>query len=176
VTKYEILLLLDPEMDDGRQAEIVGRVREQVETGGGSWDLHDPWGRRRLAYEIGHKTDGTYHLLHFTSDAATLDEISRVLRIDDGVMRHMATRRLEGSPARPVALSAPARQDEPVEDEPAQDEPAQDEPAPAASTDEVAAEDVAAEDVEVEETEAEDAEVDEEPIEVAISTEVEEEE
>ncbi len=176
MTKYEILLLLDPEMDDGRQAEIVSRVREQVETGGGSWDLHDPWGRRRLAYEIGHKTDGTYHLLHFTSDAATLDEISRVLRIDDGVMRHMATRRLEGSPARPVALSAPVRQDEPVEDQPVQDEPA-----PAASTDEVAAEDAAAEvveaeDVEVEETAAEDAEVDEEPIEVAISTEVEEEE
>lgn len=171
MTKYEILLLLDPEMDDGRQAEIVGRVREQVETGGGSWDLHDPWGRRRLAYEIGHKTDGTYHLLHFTSDAATLDEISRVLRIDDGVMRHMATRRLEGSPARPVALSAPARQDEPT-----QDEPAQDEPTPDASTDEVAAEDVEAEDVEVEETEVEDAEVDEKPIEVAISTEVEEEE
>ena len=170
MTKYEILLLLDPEMDDGRQAEIVGRVREQVETGGGSWDLHDPWGRRRLAYEIGHKTDGTYHLLHFTSDAATLDEISRVLRIDDGVMRHMATRRLEGSPARPVALSAPVRQDEPV----------QDEAAPPASTDEGAAEAAAevggAEDIEIEETAAEDAEVDEEPIEVAISTEVEEEE
>ena len=46
------------------------------------------WGRRKLAYEIGHKGEGAYHLLQFTSDAATLDEISRVLRIDDGVMRH----------------------------------------------------------------------------------------
>jgi small subunit ribosomal protein S6 len=111
VTKYEILLLLDPDLDDGRQGEIVARAREQVEKGGGSWDLHDVWGRRRLAYEIGHKTDGIYHLLHFTCEPATLDEISRVLRIDDGVMRHMATRRIEGSPARPVAVSAPARQD-----------------------------------------------------------------
>jgi small subunit ribosomal protein S6 len=111
VTKYEILLLLDPDLDDGRQGEIVGRVRELVENAGGSWDLHDVWGRRRLAYEIDHKTDGTYHLLHFTAEAATLDEISRVLRIDDAVMRHMATRRLEGSPARPVAVGAPARQD-----------------------------------------------------------------
>jgi small subunit ribosomal protein S6 len=111
VTKYEILLLLDPDLDDGRQGEIVARAREQVEKGGGTWDLHDVWGRRRLAYEIGHKTDGIYHLLQFTCEPATLDEISRVLRIDDGVMRHMATRRLEGSPARPVAVSAPARQD-----------------------------------------------------------------
>lgn len=111
MTKYEILLLLDPGLDDGRQAEIVGRARELVETGEGSWDLHDVWGRRRLAYEIDHKAEGSYHLLHFTSEAGTLDEISRVLRIDDGVLRHLATRRIEGSPARPVAPAAPARQD-----------------------------------------------------------------
>ncbi len=117
MNEYEILLLLDPDLEDGRQNEIVTRVRELVEKGGGSWDLHDTWGRRRLAYEIRHKGEGTYHLLQFTSDAATLDEISRVLRIDDGVMRHMATRRIEGSPARPVAVSAPARQDSEIDAE-----------------------------------------------------------
>jgi len=111
VTEYEILLLLDPDLDDDRQGEIVSRTRELVERGGGSWDLHDVWGRRKLAYEIGHKTDGSYHLLHFTCEAGTLDEVSRVLRIDDGVMRHMATRRIKGSPARPVAVGAPSRQD-----------------------------------------------------------------
>jgi small subunit ribosomal protein S6 len=114
VTKYEILLLLDPDLDEGRQGEIVSRMREQVEGGGGSWDLHDVWGRRRLAYEIDHKAEGVYHLLHFTAEPATLEEISRVLRIDDGVMRHMATRRIAGSPARPVAPPAPARQDGPA--------------------------------------------------------------
>jgi len=111
VTEYEILLLLDPDLDDARQTEIVGRVRELAERDGGSWDLHDVWGRRKLAYEIDHKADGSYHLLQFTCDAATLDEVSRVLRIDDGVMRHMATRRIQGSPARPVAVAAPTRQD-----------------------------------------------------------------
>jgi small subunit ribosomal protein S6 len=111
VTEYEILLLLAPDLDDERQAEVVSRVRELVEGGDGSWDLHDVWGRRKLAYEIDHKAEGVYHLLHFTCDASTLDEISRVLRIDDGVMRHMATRRIKGSPARPVAVGAPTRQD-----------------------------------------------------------------
>jgi small subunit ribosomal protein S6 len=114
VNEYEILLLLDPDLDDDRQAEIVARTRERVESGGGSWDLHDVWGRRKLAYEIQHKADGSYHLLHFTCDAGTLDEVSRVLRIDDGVMRHMATRRIQGSPVRPVAVGAPAREDAPV--------------------------------------------------------------
>jgi small subunit ribosomal protein S6 len=111
VNEYEILLLLDPELDEGRQGEVVSRTRELVERSGGTWDLHDAWGRRKLAYEIGHKGEGTYHLLQFTSDAETLDEVSRVLRIDDAVMRHMPTRRIQGSPARPVAPSAPTRED-----------------------------------------------------------------
>jgi small subunit ribosomal protein S6 len=111
VTEYEILLLLDADLEEDRQNEIVGRARGLVEKGGGSWDLHDVWGRRRLAYEIAHKGEGSYHLLQLTCDAATLDEISRVLRIDDGVMRHMATRRIKGSPARPVAVGAPTRED-----------------------------------------------------------------
>jgi len=111
VTEYEILLLLDPDLDEARQSEIVARARDLVEKAGGSWDLQDTWGRRKLAYEIRHKGEGTYHLLQFTCNAETLDEISRILRIDDGVMRHMATRRIEGSPARPVAVSAPTRDD-----------------------------------------------------------------
>ena len=111
MNEYEILLLLDPELDETRQADVVMRARELVEKGGGSWDLHDVWGRRKLAYEIGHKGEGTYHLMQFTCPTETLDEISRVLRIDDAVMRHMPTRRIKGSPARPVAVSAPARED-----------------------------------------------------------------
>lgn len=111
MTEYEILLLLDPDLDEDRQSEIVARSRELVEKAGGSWNLHDIWGRRKLAYEIDHKGEGSYHVLQFTCEAATLDEISRVLRIDDGVMRHLATRRIEGSPARPVAVSVPTRED-----------------------------------------------------------------
>jgi small subunit ribosomal protein S6 len=111
VTEYEILLLLDPDLEEERQGEVVTRARDLVEKAGGSWDVHDVWGRRKLAFEIDHKGEGVYHLLQFTCEAGTLDEISRVLRIDDGVLRHMATRRIEGSPARPVAASAPTRED-----------------------------------------------------------------
>jgi small subunit ribosomal protein S6 len=111
VIEYEILLLLDAELDEARQDEIVGRVRDLTEKGAGTWDLHDPWGRRKLAYEIDHKTDATYHLVHVTCEPDTLDEILRVLKIDDGVVRQLATRRIKGSPYRPVAVSAPASED-----------------------------------------------------------------
>ncbi len=96
MNEYEILLMLDPELAEERQTEIVTRTHELVEKGGGSWLSHDVWGRRRLAYEIDHKSDGSYHLLQFDAQPATLDEITRVLKITDGVMRHMATRRVKG--------------------------------------------------------------------------------
>jgi len=111
LTTYEILLMLDPELAEERQDEILARTRELVEAGGGTWRSHDAWGRRRLAYEIGHKSEGVYHLVVFESDAPTLDEIARVLKIDDGVIRHLATRHLEGSRTsapRDDAAAAPA--------------------------------------------------------------------
>src|SRR5438874_4570803 len=101
VVAYEILLMLDAELPEKRQEEIGKRAQELVKKAGGKWVGHDVWGRRRLAYEIGHKGEGTYHLLNFDADAETLDELSRVLRITDGVMRHLAVRRIEGSPPGP---------------------------------------------------------------------------
>jgi small subunit ribosomal protein S6 len=111
VTEYEILLLLDPDLAEDKQAEVVQRTRTLIEQGGGTFERQDVWGRRRLAYEIDHKEEGVYHLLSFTATPETLDEISSVLRIDDGVMRHMATRRIEGGPAGPVAAPAPIGED-----------------------------------------------------------------
>jgi small subunit ribosomal protein S6 len=97
VTTYEILLMLDPEGAEAHQDEVIARVRELVEKGGGTWRSHDAWGRRRLAYEIAKKPEGVYHLVVFEAGAETLDEISRVLKIDDAVMRHLATKHVEGS-------------------------------------------------------------------------------
>jgi small subunit ribosomal protein S6 len=103
VNDYEILLMLDADLDEARHNEIISRTRDLVEQGGGTWVGHDPWGRRKLAYEIDKKTDGVYHLLQFDAEPATLDELTRILKITDGVMRHLATRRIEsaGGPGRP---------------------------------------------------------------------------
>ena len=107
---YEILLMLDPELPEERQSEIVQRMRELVERSGGTWVSHDVWGRRRLTYEIDGKHDGAYHLVNFDVEPATLDELSRVLRITDGVMRHLPTRRIvrASEPKRAGAEPEPA--------------------------------------------------------------------
>lgn len=114
MTEYEILLLLDPDLPEEKQGEVVGRVRTLIEQGGGTVERHDPWGRRRLAYPIQKKEEGVYHLVSFTSEAETLDELSRVLKIDDDVLRHMATRRPEGGPSEPVAVGAAIGDDDPT--------------------------------------------------------------
>jgi small subunit ribosomal protein S6 len=107
VTAYEIMILLDPELGDERQEEIVRRARELVEKRGGTWQRHEPWGRRKLAYEIRHKGEAFYHLVHVDCDAETLEELNRVLRITDDVVRHMAVRR-------PAAATPPPRETVPA--------------------------------------------------------------
>jgi small subunit ribosomal protein S6 len=105
---YEIMLLLDPELAEDRANEVIQRIRDSVEGAGGTWDGHEPWGRRRLAYEIAHKGEAVYHLLLFTCPVETLDEITRVLKITDGVMRHGAYRRVKGSMHQKAPAQAPA--------------------------------------------------------------------
>jgi small subunit ribosomal protein S6 len=112
VNDYEIMLLLDPELAEERANEVIQRIRDSVEASGGRWDGHEPWGRRRLAYEIRHKTDAVYHLLLFATTAETLAEITRVLKITDGVVRHLAVNRVADghlkAPAPIAAASGPA--------------------------------------------------------------------
>jgi small subunit ribosomal protein S6 len=112
VNEYEILLMLDAELPEERANEIIARVRERVEGDGGTWDGHEPWGRRKLAYEINHKGEGIYHLLLFKAEPATLAEVSRVLKITDGAVRHLAVKRVKGghtkAPAPIAAVSVPA--------------------------------------------------------------------
>jgi small subunit ribosomal protein S6 len=135
VTTYEILLMLDPEGAEAHQDDLIARVRDLVEKGGGTWRSHDAWGRRRLAYEIAKKPEGVYHLVVFESGAETLDEIARVLKIDDGVLRHLATKHVEGSRTSAPRDELPAPASAPA---PAAPAPAPAEPEPAAEPEAVA--------------------------------------
>ena len=115
---YEILLMLDAELAEERQDEILSRTRELIERGGGTWEGHEPWGRRKLAYEIDHKDEGAYHLVTFSAEPDTLAEVSRILKITDGVTRHMPVKRpvrAERPEATPAERPAPAAEAEVVQ-------------------------------------------------------------
>ena len=85
---YEALILIDPDAEEERQDEIVARVRDIVLAAGGTWDALDPWGRRKLSYEIDKKTEAHHWMVHFSADPSAVAEFDRVLRITDGVLRH----------------------------------------------------------------------------------------
>ena len=88
-SNYEIMLLLNPDAESERQKEILERVKTTAADGQGTVDKIDEWGKRRLAYEINHIRDAFYYVITLTAPAAALDEISRILRITDEVIRFM---------------------------------------------------------------------------------------
>lgn len=90
--KYETMLMLNPEVEEERQAEIIDRLRATVEKAKGTVVGNDDWGVKKLAYEIKGQTEGHYIIVTFTAVPTTLAEIERVLGITDDVMRFQTVR------------------------------------------------------------------------------------
>ena len=86
---YEAMLIVIPELDEEQVENTISRFQTIIErTGGGVQDVNH-WGRRKLAYEIDHRTDGFYVVMEFTAGERTLVELKRILRVSDDVLRHM---------------------------------------------------------------------------------------
>ena len=109
------MLLIEPDVPEERHREVIERVQQIVEKGKGSWGGVEPWGRRKLAYEIKHQGEAFYYVLTFDAPAPALHEVTRVLAITDGVMRFMAVNRLPGSSAK-VPDDTPHTSDEQFEE------------------------------------------------------------
>jgi hypothetical protein len=127
--------LEDVGVDPNEPARVLGTQLELAAPRFVGTDADDVWGRRKLAYEIDHKAEGFYHLLLLSSAPDILDEITRVLRITDGVLRHLAVRRVKSAAApQPEAVTEEpepvAEQPEAVAQEP---EPVAKEPEPVAA-------------------------------------------
>ena len=85
---YEVVYILDPAMSEEATAALVAKFKTMAEAHGTVKEV-DEWGKRRLAYPINDLNEGYYVLMSFDSDAAFPNELARVLRITDGVMRSM---------------------------------------------------------------------------------------
>ena len=83
---YEVVYILDPAMSEEATAALVAKFKTMAEAHGTVKEV-DEWGKRRLADPINDLNEGYYVLMSFDSDAAFPNELARVLRITDGVMR-----------------------------------------------------------------------------------------
>ncbi len=90
---YELLLLLNPSLDEESRAAVLDKVQGVITADGGVVDNLDPWGKRKLAFEIDKMTEGDYVLIDFHTTPAAIAELDRVLHITDSVVRYMIVRR-----------------------------------------------------------------------------------
>ncbi len=90
---YEVMLILNPGLDEEAQASTMTKVKTVITDGKGVVDSEDPWGKRKLAYEIDGLTDGDYQVLQFHAPVDSIAELDRVLHITDPIVRYMIVRR-----------------------------------------------------------------------------------
>ena len=84
---YELMVILDPELDDRTVAPSLDKLLAVVKKDGGSVDSVDIWGRRRLAYDIKKKSEGIYAVVQMTAEPATALELDRQLNLNESVLR-----------------------------------------------------------------------------------------
>ena len=93
---YELMYIMDARLDEASQTAIKDRITETIETIGGDIENSEVWAaRKRLAYPIQKCKEGTYIMTNFEADSRSLKELSRVMNITEGLLRHLVIRRDE---------------------------------------------------------------------------------
>lgn len=89
---YEVMVILEPTLEESQVQAVINRSTEHLQSGGGTVNRVDKWGKRRFAYELAKKTEGFYVLLDVTAEPAPMQELDRTLRLADDVLRHKIVR------------------------------------------------------------------------------------
>jgi small subunit ribosomal protein S6 len=90
--RYELMLVIRPDIADDRSQAIIDRTTRQIVGSGGQIVKVAPWGRRRLAYPIDRHREGSYHIVIFEAPADAIAELERSLLITEELLRHLVTR------------------------------------------------------------------------------------
>ena len=102
---YELMVVLDPNLDDAAIEAMNNRIHTLVTQRGGTIENVDAWGRRRLAYPIGRFRDGVYILTRLQLPPGATVEIERALKLTESIIRHLLVR-AEGLTPAPVAAAS----------------------------------------------------------------------
>ena len=84
---YEVMVILDPSLDERTVAPSLDTYLNLVRSDGGQVDNVEVWGRRRLAYEIQKHTEGIYAVVDLKAEPATVKELDRQLTLNESVLR-----------------------------------------------------------------------------------------
>lgn len=89
--KYEAMFIFVPELEEEKRNTLLDRFKGIIESDGTISNI-DEWGNRKLAYEINDYTDGYYIVVNFESNPETVNEVNRIAKISDDILRHMIIR------------------------------------------------------------------------------------
>jgi small subunit ribosomal protein S6 len=89
---YELMIIFDGELEDADVQAQITKVNEGVAAAGGTVATTDNWGKRRFAYEIDHKHEGTYVVFELLREGGGFEDLERSLRLADEVVRHKLLR------------------------------------------------------------------------------------
>ena len=90
--RYELMLVLRPDVPDDKSQALIDRTTRGIATSGGQIVKVAPWGRRRLAYPIDRHREGSYHIILFEAPGEAIVELEHTLLITEEVLRHLVTR------------------------------------------------------------------------------------
>lgn len=107
--RYELMLLLRPDLEDDKLQAAVEKVTRAIVNGGGSLSKVSPWGKRRLAYDIDRHREASYFLIHFDIEPSQVREIERGMLISEEILRHLVTVLEDRGPADELAPAAAPR-------------------------------------------------------------------
>jgi small subunit ribosomal protein S6 len=107
--RYELMLLLRPDLEDDKLQAAVEKVTRAIVNAGGSLSKVSPWGKRRLAYDIQRHREASYFLIHFDIEPSQVREIERGMLISEEILRHLVTVLEDRGPADELAPAAAAR-------------------------------------------------------------------
>jgi small subunit ribosomal protein S6 len=85
--RYEMMIILDPSLEERTVQPSLDQFLTVVTTAGGTIDKVDVWGRRRLAYDIDKKSEGIYTIIDLVAEPDTVKELDRQLNLNEAVMR-----------------------------------------------------------------------------------------
>ncbi|MBM7784307.1 30S ribosomal protein S6 [Tenggerimyces flavus] len=85
--RYEVMVILDAELEERTVAPSLDQYLTVVRQGGGAVEKVDVWGRRRLAYDIAKKSEGIYAIVDLTCEPSVVQELDRQLNLNESVLR-----------------------------------------------------------------------------------------
>ena len=92
MNKYEMLYILDTAVGDEEKEAVIAKFENIVKNNGGVVESTDKWGVKKLAYPIDYKAEGYYVLMTFEAEPALIQELNRVIGIDEKVIRSLITK------------------------------------------------------------------------------------